>query len=55
MRVEALYRDGHKEQVLCAEDAQLHHVVELAIEVYDRSSVKFLKVIPHAPTPDLDR
>lgn len=55
MRVEALYRDGHKESVLCDEYATLQAVVELAQEAYDRSAVKFLKVVPHGKQPDFDR
>lgn len=55
MRVEALYRDGHKESVLCDEYAKLKDVVELAQEAYPVSKVKFLKVVPHGSTPNLDR
>lgn len=48
MRVEAQYRDGHKEQVLCDEYATLKGVVELAREAYDRAAVKFVKIIESA-------
>lgn len=48
MRVEAQYRDGHKEQLLVTEHATLAKVVQLARETYPRSDVKFVKVIDHA-------
>lgn len=55
MRVEALYRDGHKESVLCDEYATLKSVVELAQEAYPASKVKFVKVVPHGTSANLDR
>lgn len=48
MRVEALYRDGHKEQIMCPSVATLKQVVDAAKEVYDRAPIKFLKVVDDA-------
>lgn len=45
MMVEALYRDGHKQKLLCNERATLKGVVETARKVYPRSDIKFVKVV----------
>lgn len=50
MRVEALYRDGHKEQLVCSEQATLEEVVNQAYDVYGKAWLKHLKVTNKAPT-----
>lgn len=47
MIVETLYRDGHKEKLLCGPTAALAEVVALARAVYDRSEIKHVRIVPH--------
>lgn len=45
MRVEALYRDGHKELIVCPASATLVEVVKAAKDIYAASQLKHLKVV----------
>lgn len=45
MMVEALYRDGHKEKVLCGHSDLLKDVVETAKQMHPNSDLKHLKVV----------